>query len=175
MKQSVRCVLFMAFMVVICVGCNRTKPQTPANRPMQDTIALALIELNQRYAQEAATHLAFYANQLPHPYVLDDMGYWYRIVDQGSDVPVQGLEQVTLHRQEYALEDSLVLYRDEVIHVKPEKKEVMEAIDRAFEHLHVGDSVSILAPWFLAYGPKGDGADILPYTSLRIELRVLAE
>lgn len=175
MRVNFKCILLVALIMVVFVGCNRTKPQTPSNRPIQDTMAMALIELNQRYAQEAATQLAFYVNEHDENYVLDEMGYWYRIVERGNGVLVTELNQVTLHRQEYAIEDTSLLYKDEVIQVKPEKREVMDAIDRAFEHLHVGDSVSILAPWFLAYGPKGDGGDVLPYTSLRIELRVLAE
>lgn len=157
------------------MGCNRTKPQTPANRQVKDTVALALIELNQRYAQEAATQLAFYVNEHTLNYVLDDMGYWYCIVEKGDGPLTTEHEEITLHRREFALTDTATLYKDEVLQVRPQKREIMDAIDRAFEHLHVGDSVSILAPWYLAYGPKGDGEDILPYTSLRIEVRIMQE
>ncbi|MBO7258589.1 MAG: hypothetical protein J6U94_00790 [Paludibacteraceae bacterium] len=177
MKNKVKlstCV-WTACLCVMSMGCGRTRPQAPANRPITDSITLGLIELNQRYAQQAATELAFHANKLEEDYVLDEIGCWYRIVEQTSQESVMSREQVGIHRREYALADSSVLYRDEVISVKPGKKEVMEAIDGLFQYLHPGDSVSILAPWFLAYGPKGDGGDVLPYASLRIELRVLNE
>lgn len=165
------CVLIL----LITMGCNRTKPQLPANREIKDTITLALIELNQRYVQQATTELAFYVSENHVNYTLDEMGFWYRIVEAGNG-PV-ALEQptLTLHRQLYSLGDSIQLYRDEVMQVRPAKKEIMDAIDLAFPYFHVGDSVSILAPWYMAFGSKGDGDDILPYTSLRVELRIMQE
>ena len=47
----------------------------------------------------------------------------------------------------------------------------MRVLDPVLRQLHRGDSVSILAPWYMAYGSLGSQV-VPPYTNVRIELRV---
>ena len=172
-----RILLTWILLGTLCVwgGCNRTKPQTPANRPVKDTVTMGLMSLNQRYVQEATKQLETYVKNASIDYLMNEMGYWYHVQEAGNGPLATEMEKLTIHRREFALADTLTLYKDEVLQVRPAKREIMDAIDQAFEHLHIGDSVSLLVPWYLAYGPKGDGGDILPYTSIRVELRILKE
>lgn len=162
----------LAGLLLPLASCRRTKPQSPSNRSERDTVALNLLEMNQRYVQAAGNELAFYVKDQDKPYVLDEMGYWYYIAKKGSTRPVTFMEQVQIRQQVYLLSDSTRLCKDEQLAITPGRKEVIDAVDMCMEYLHVGDSVSILAPWYLAYGQRGD-EDILPYACVRIEVNII--
>lgn len=161
----------LAGLLLPLASCRRTKPQSPSNRPEKDTVALNLLEMNQRYVQAAGNELAFYVKGQDKPYVLDDMGYWYYIAKKGSNRPATTVEQLQIRQQVYLLSDSTQLCKDEHLTIAPGRKEVVDAVDMCMEYLHTGDSVSILAPWYLAYGQRGDD-DVLPYACVRIELKI---
>jgi FKBP-type peptidyl-prolyl cis-trans isomerase len=51
------------------------------------------------------------------------------------------------------------------------KYERMEALAALLSELHRGDSLSLLVPWYLAYGATGN-EHVAPYSNIRIEIIV---
>ncbi|MBQ0076781.1 MAG: hypothetical protein KBS69_06595, partial [Bacteroidales bacterium] len=70
----------------------------------------------------------------------------------------------------YTLEDSLIANHQG--HTTLDKVDDIQAIKMVLPSLYKQDSVSMIVPWYLAYGSLGSN-QVLPYTNLRIELKVL--
>lgn len=150
-------------------ACGKTQPQRPTfkNRPQAaDSTVVALVEVNQRMAADADSRLARYATE---DYALQEEGYWVSGLHD-IETGFSDSTQVCVRMQVYDTEGNLYEDRHETFCVG--KTGDMRVLDPVLRQLHRGDSVSILAPWYMAYGSLGSQV-VPPYTNVRIELRVL--
>lgn len=151
------------------MACGNTQPQRPTfkNRPQAaDSTVVALVEVNQRMAADADSRLARYATE---DYALQEDGYWVSGLHD-IETGFSDSTQVCVRMQVYDTEGNLYEDRHETFCVG--KTGDMRVLDPVLRQLHRGDSVSILAPWYMAYGSLGSQV-VPPYTNVRIELRVL--
>ncbi len=151
------------------MACGKTQPQRPTfkNRPQAaDSTVVALVEVNQRMAADADSRLARYATE---DYALQEEGYWVSGLHD-IETGFSDSTQVCVRMQVYDTEGNLYEDRHETFCVG--KTGDMRVLDPVLRQLHRGDSVSILAPWYMAYGSLGSQV-VPPYTNVRIELRVL--
>ncbi len=151
------------------MACGKTQPQRPTfkNRPQEaDSTVVALVEVNQRMAADADSRLAHYATE---DYALQEEGYWVSGLHD-IETGFSDSTQVCVRMQVYDTEGNLYEDRHETFCVG--KTGDMRVLDPVLRQLHRGDSVSILAPWYMAYGSLGSQV-VPPYTNVRIELRVL--
>lgn len=151
------------------MACSKTQPQRPTfkNRPQAaDSTVVALVEVNQRMAADADSRLARYATE---DYALQEEGYWVSGLHD-IETGFSDSTQVCVRMQVYDTEGNLYEDRHETFCVG--KTGDMRVLDPVLRQLHRGDSVSILAPWYMAYGSLGSQV-VPPYTNVRIELRVL--
>ena len=150
------------------MACGKTQPQRPTfkNRPqVADSTVVALVEVNQRMAAHADSRLARYATE---DYALQEEGYWVSGLHD-IETGFSDSTQVCVRMQVYDTEGNLYEDRHETFCVG--KTGDMRVLDPVLRQLHRGDSVSILAPWYMAYGSLGSQV-VPPYTNVRIELRV---
>ncbi len=150
------------------MACGKTQPQRPTfkNRPqVADSTVVALVEVNQRMAADADSRLARYATE---DYALQEEGYWVSGLHD-IETGFSDSTQVCVRMQVYDTEGNLYEDRHETFCVG--KTGDMRVLDPVLRQLHSGDSVSILAPWYMAYGSLGSQV-VPPYTNVRIELRV---
>lgn len=150
------------------MACGKTQPQRPTfkNRPQAaDSTVVALVEVNQRMAADADSRLACYATE---DYALQEEGYWVSGLHD-IETGFSDSTQVCVRMQVYDTEGNLYEDRHETFCVG--KTSDMRVLDPVLRQLHRGDSVSILAPWYMAYGSLGSQV-VPPYTNVRIELRV---
>ncbi len=150
------------------MACGKTQPQRPTfkNRPQEaDSTVVALVEVNQRMAADADSRLARYATE---DYALQEEGYWVSGLHD-IETGFSDSTQVCVRMQVYDTEGNLYEDRHETFCVG--KTGDMRVLDPVLRQLHRGDSVSILAPWYMAYGSLGSQV-VPPYTNVRIELRV---
>ncbi len=150
------------------MACGKTQPQRPTfkNRPQAaDSTVVALVEVNQRMAADADSRLARYATE---DYALQEEGYWVSGLHD-IETGFSDSTQVCVRMQVYDTEGNLYEDRHETFCVG--KTGDMRVLDPVLRQLHSGDSVSILAPWYMAYGSLGSQV-VPPYTNVRIELRV---
>ena len=166
--------LWSALILCACLlaSCGKRKPQLPSNKqPKTDSVALAMVEMNQRLVQKANDELASYVVASEQPYVQDDQGFWYMITNRTEGLTLQKEQTVTIAQQVYLLDGTLC--EDMVMTLQIGKKQVPTAVDSALLLLHEGESASILAPWYLAYGQYGNNAKIGAYTNVRFEISVM--
>ncbi|MBQ9426219.1 MAG: hypothetical protein IJU36_01130 [Paludibacteraceae bacterium] len=160
-------IVFMAICSML-MACGKTQPQRPTfkNRPQAaDSTVVALVEVNQRMAADADSRLARYATE---DYALQEEGYWVSGLHD-IETGFSDSTQVCVRMQVYDTEGNLYEDRHETFCVG--KTGDMRVLDPVLRQLHRGDSVSILAPWYMAYGSLGSQV-VPPYTNVRIELRV---
>ena len=97
-----------------------------------------------------------------------ELGYWSRGMVQ-VDSALATNTAVTLRRRVYTLDSILVEDVTEIVTVGQANQ--MQAVNDALEQMTHGQEVTLIVPWYLAYGSTGTDA-IAPYTNLRIELTV---
>lgn len=166
------------FIVICCAvllaGCTPTAPQRPSQRkgasPQADTTALAMMELNQQLAQAADEQILHLVQAQPEPYALYERGVWACVAEKGDmDRSVRAGEECTVRMTVYSLSGER--YTDSEITACIGKYELPAALDDNMPEWHQGARVRMFAPWYAAYGIKGEGA-IPPYENVIIELEI---
>ncbi len=163
--------LMLGAVLLMPMGCRRTRPQMPANRHKQvDSTELAMALLTQRMVEGANNELALYVKGLDSAYVLERRGYWHRMVLR-TDGDTLGKDRETLLRvvvqdlQGKMLEDSEV-------NVVVGKQELPAAVDKYLQTMCVGECASLLVPWYAGYGATGT-EKIPAYTNVRMTIQVI--
>lgn len=156
--------------IALLAACTPQQPQRPTfhgrgYEVKTDSALLQAMELNQHLAEQADRDLTRFAAE---GYAQVELGYWaktLRVVDQ----PLQADERVKVQMQVFLLSGQQVEQRDEWMTVG--QIECMQAVADALEQMERGEHVSLMVPWYLAYGATGN-EQVPPYTNLRVELTV---
>lgn len=161
-------------LTLLLAGCTHTAPQRPSQRkgasPQADTTALAMMELNQHLAQAADEQILRLAQAQPEPYALYERGVWAFVAEKGdTNRPVRNGEECTVRMRVYSLAGER--YTDSEITACVGKYELPAALDENMPEWHHGAHVRMYAPWYAAYGIKGEGT-IPPYENVIIELEI---
>lgn len=148
---------------------NNTKPQIPTyhngKTVTQDSALLTMLRVNEQMSAEADRQVLNYANG----YSQWENGMWTRGYSNGKPM-LREDESVMLGLRIFDLRDSTLL-EDIRETVQVGKYERMEALATLLPELHRGDSLSLLVPWYLAYGATGN-EHVAPYSNVRIEIIV---
>ncbi|MBQ7191469.1 MAG: FKBP-type peptidyl-prolyl cis-trans isomerase [Paludibacteraceae bacterium] len=168
MRQWLNIVLTLTLVIALS-ACSKTQPQQPIRHNRQehktDDNVLALIELNQRMAQEADRQLMHYAKA---GYVQMENGCWIKGLTHNKQ-PLKEGETVQAHIRTYLLDNTLV--EDRHTSLTCGKEQEIEAVADILSEMQHLTAVSIIAPWYKAYGTTGS-TDIPPYTNIRVELQI---
>ncbi len=174
MKRLVGYIICL-ILLTACGGRGPQGPQRPANRDdrsRRDSDLVAMIQVNQRMAEEADREVIRYVQaDTLHRYAQCNQGAWVaRLTEMlENEQPKMG-EPVQLHMLVYTLDG-----RDLLWDVEGEftigRGELPLGIEYALRELRRGEQGRILAPWHAAFGV--DGADnIPPYSNVRIEITI---
>ena len=160
----------LSALLLTATGCHRTAPQSPTYRSGRkevkaDSSLLQAIETNQHLAEEADRALSMYADS---GFAQQELGYWSRGMVQ-VDSALATNTAVTLRRRVYTLDSILVEDVTEIVTVGQANQ--MQAVNDALEQMTHGQEVTLIVPWYLAYGSTGT-TTVAPYTNVRIELTV---
>lgn len=167
--------LYPILILGVCLmGCNRKRPQYPANKAVVDTTAVSLIEMNKLLVSSADKELAEYVAKLPEKYTWDEAGFWYRMIVHSNLPKIRADQEVTIHTRMSPLK-SETFCEDAIQTVTLGKKQLPTALELMLTQMREGEQAHILAPWYLAYGQLGDGACIPAYSSVRINVTLLLE
>ncbi len=161
----------IAFVLAGCLlGCNKTKPQAPANRKTEvDSTQMAMMLLTQRLVDEAITEVNSYILTLDSAYVQTPSGCWVRhVTKQEGDTLTKG-QHVRLHSIVSTLKGETLIDAENAIQVG--SNEVVNAVDDVLLNCRYGERVSIIAPWMSAFGAAGNER-VPGYTNVRIELEI---
>lgn len=153
---------------MLCSCTPKTGAQSPCTRnghhTRSDTTLLQLIEINQHLAEEADRQVA----QHSEGYALRETGFWTRGLKTAEHSLTEG-ERVDTRIAIYGLDGTL--YESVAQEQTIGKIEHAQAVVEVLSEMEHGQHVSILAPWYVAFGGTG-GHNVPPYTNVRIELDV---
>ena len=161
---------FVFLLVLALTGCHRTAPLSPTYHSGRqevrvDSSLMQAIETNQHLAEEADRELTMFVDS---GFAQQELGYWSRGMVQ-VDSTLAANTPVTLHRRVYTLDSLLVEDVTEIVTVGQANQ--IQAVNDALEQMTHGQEVTLIVPWYLAYGSTGTDA-VAPYTNVRIELTV---
>ena len=159
--------------VLLMVGCGSRGPQRPSQRksepPQADSASLALLELNQQLTVRADEQVAKAAKAQKAPFALYERGTWAYRQQAGQGETIREGERCSLGMKVYSLSGQL--YIDTELSALAGKYELPAAIDANITEWKHGDRITLLAPWYAAFGIKGT-EHVPPYENVRIELEI---
>lgn len=152
-------------------ACKRS-PQLPANKMTGvDTVALGMMEVNKKLTQHEDSTLAAYVAGIDSGYVHNEMGFWYKTeIKTGNPRPAVN-EKCRIEYSVYALQDN-ALFKKTVENIVIGKKNTVRGIEEGIKLMHKGEKATLILPWYLAYGMKGDGQNVPGYTSVKVIVRL---
>lgn len=154
-------------MTIALSGCHRVKPQAPANRTNEDTTSQIASYINSRMVEEANKECALYVGRQSETYTLSDFCFWYCRNTRSGLPNLQKDDHVELFWETYRLDGSLIESAQRQTQVG--QRDTFFAIDLLLEELSPGDEVTIVAPYYTAYGRDGNEL-VPPYTNCIIHI-----
>jgi len=163
--------VLIAGMALMAVGCgNKTQPQRPTflGQTATDSTSVNLMLMHQTMAEKADSQLAQMATD---EYVLMDENYWVKgLKGMAEDAPsIQEGEYVEVEIEIYDLKDNLLCVHQ--ANVRMGQVDEIQAVVLVLPQMKRTMSVSMLVPWYLAFGSAGN-TEVPPYENVRVELKV---
>ena len=155
-------------MALTAVSCNRTAPQRPTQRtsepPEADSTVMSVLEVNRRMACEADKILLEMADSLHRTtgteYAQLTCGEWMskrsaeeRDRNMYADTP-HFKEKWIIRLRTRRLDGTLLCDTEGTYSIM--KFELPLAVENAVPEMHAGETATILAPWYSAYGAHGN-------------------
>lgn len=157
----------------LTLGCTKKSAQLPANKNTAvDTLKLSVQNANRVLIDGEDSLLQVYVSKNYPEMKKTETGLWYRSLTSGqSGEKAKDLETVTISYEILSL-DSLLL-RSKRENIVLGKKQIINGIEEGLKLMHKGDKMLLIVPWYLAYGMKGDGNQIPPYTSVMVKVQLM--
>lgn len=157
---------------LLCLSaCDRTpqKVRRLHEKAEPDSTMLAQMRFNMQMADAADKECLKAIEQDSLRYALDEFGFWYAKTLRTSADTIRTGQTVTLHLVMSELNGNAIADVEDVFAVG--SSELPTAISRCLPQMCRGEQVSVIAPWYTAYGIEGTSL-VKPYTNLRIQLTV---
>lgn len=165
-------VILIACIVIGLSGCRKNSPQPVRHLGEENTVdstLLAKMEFNQRMASAADRECLAWIKKDSNAYTLDDFGFWYKKENITNDETIQSGQTVQLHVMVHELNGNLLADLEDAFVLGSDNMPI--AMNRALKAMRIGEEMTIVTPWYLAYGAEGKGI-IKPYTNLVITLEI---
>ncbi len=154
-------------------ACRKTRPQLPSNKPVHTTgPQLDLTEVNREMARREDSLITAYVRT--HAPEMQKMpgGYWYKVERSAKGARVKTNDMCSVRYRLYSLAGQpLDEATDKELVVG--KKQVITGLDYALPSMQVGEEGLFIFPSHLAYGMKGYGQQVPPYTPVMYRVEVL--
>lgn len=154
-------------LLTIAPSCKRVKPQAPANIPKEDSTSILASQVNLRLAETANLECAHYVQQADTSYVLSDYGFWFCMNHRSGGTLLKSQDKIELLMETYLLDGTLIESTQQQIEVG--RRETLFAVDLLLPDLAPGDVVTIVSPYYAAYGRDGNEL-VAPLTNCIIHL-----
>lgn len=165
-------VILIACIVTGLSGCRKNSPQPVRHLGEETTVdstLLAKMEFNQRMASAADRECLAWIKNDSNAYTLDDFGFWYKKENITNGETIQSGQTVQLHVMVHELNGNLLADLEDAFVLGSDNMPI--AMNRALKAMRIGEEMTIVTPWYLAYGAEGKGI-IKPYTNLVITLEI---
>lgn len=169
-KIHLRVIALFLFLSLVS-SCRQQSPQLPSNKGnVGDKEGVSLLAINQNLAKKEDALLQKFAHQRDKAFKKSDIGFWYKVEQLGNGAKVTDSVACKFTAKLVSLQGK-VLRVDEK-HIVVGKKQVEVGLEEGLKLLNKGGRATIIVPWYLAYGMKGNNPLIPPYTSIIYEITV---
>lgn len=158
-------------LLALLISCAKHKPQLPSNKGnVVDKSGAFLLEMNQRLTLKEDSILLKFVQKSDKGFKKNELGFWYAILQDTKKTKLQDKDFCTFDCKISLLNGKVLL--TEVKQANIGKKELVQGLEEGLKLMRKGESATFVIPWYLAYGMKGNGKLIPPYTSLVYEVRL---
>ena len=170
MSKLLKTFVLVAFCLLMG-SCKRQAPQVPSNKGNEmDKNTVSLLAINQNLARKEDGLLEKFALQKNNSFKKSDLGFWYKIDASGNGTKLKDSVLCKFSYKLTSLKGKVL--EMEVKQIVIGKKQVVVGLEEGLKLMNKGDSATIIVPWYLAYGMKGNAPLIPPYTSIIYNVRV---
>lgn len=166
---------YFSFLSIIClllVSCQKQLPQLPANKSNTvDAVGNGLLKINEELILREDSLLADFVSKSDSDFVKDKLGFWYKMNFKTNLATLKVDDKCVVDYSVYTLDNELLLRKKEQIVIG--KNQIVNGAEELLKQMHKGEKATLILPWYLAYGMKGDAENIPPYTSVIIYLHLL--
>lgn len=153
-------------------SCSKPSPQLPANKANNsDSLTNNLIKLNEELIENEDSLINELVNRKYADFNKSNLGFWYKLKSKPVGDFLKNNDICSVNYNIYTLEEDLIFSKKETITIG--KKEIITGIEECLKLMNRGDEATIIIPWYLAYGLKGNNAEIGPYTSIIVRICVI--
>jgi len=164
-------IIFLFFFCFLLLSCHKQQPQLPSNKGVEiDKNAVSLLAINQNLAKKEDGILKTIALQKDKAFKKSEIGFWYKIERLGKGSKINDSTVCTFTYSLMSLKGKLLQRNEKQIVIG--KNQIIAGLEEGLKLMNKGDSATMIIPWYLAYGMKGEEPLIPPYTSLIYEVKV---
>ena len=165
--------VFIALLFVL-TGCGQKAPQLPSNKVDDvDTLAFTLLKVNELLAIETDSVLGVYVARHHSDFKKHNLGFWYDFQKDSDSQMLFDKDVCTVEFTLYSIKDSLQFVKSDKITFEIGKKQAVTGLEEGVKLMGRNNMGWLIVPWYLAYGVKGDGSGIDPYTSVVFEVKAV--
>jgi len=165
------CLLFIS---VVFFACSRPAPQIPANKPdANDSLGLAVAQANEKLIIAEDSLVKEYVIKTDSGFRHHKSGFWYKINYPTNLQPLRANGRYRIQYSVYTFDNKFLL--NETRWIETGKRQIIRGLDEALMLMRRGEKATLIIPWYLAYGLKGDLKTVTPYTSVVVYLYVYGE
>ncbi len=155
--------------IVFLVACSPSPQPVRRLHDKQepDSAMMAQMRFNMHMADAADRACQQAVNADTLRYTLDDFGFWYAKTLRTSGDTLRAGQQLTIHLIMSELDGNTIADVQDIFTIG--SGDLPVAINRSLTQMCMGEQMTVIAPWYTAYGIEGTSL-IKPYTNLRILL-----
>jgi FKBP-type peptidyl-prolyl cis-trans isomerase len=129
-----------------------------------------LTAMNETFIAIEDSLLRIFVEKNAADFQKDSLGFWYKIDVHSSGTRITKKDYLLVDYQLFTLDNKQL--KAEKTGVQLGKKTLTEGLENGLLLMRKGESATFIVPYFLAFGIKGNGAEVPPYTSLIYKITV---
>lgn len=166
-----RCFSFLLVWLLLLASCQKQLPQLPANKNNAiDSVGAGLLKINEALILSEDSMLTDFISKSDSDFTKHKQGFWYKMNLRTNSETLKTDSKCTIDYSVYLLNNKFCKTQTNTIIIG--KNQIAAGVEELLRQMHKGEKATLVLPWYLAWGMKGDGDLIPPYTSVVIYLHL---
>ncbi|MDR2839779.1 MAG: FKBP-type peptidyl-prolyl cis-trans isomerase [Paludibacter sp.] len=164
--------LLAAACLLLPAACGKAlPPQLPANKGVEiDSTEIQLMAVNEALIVREDSLLRLFAENDTTDFQKHALGFWYKIEQHTNGAKIDKKTYLVIDYQLFTLDNKKI--KEERTGVQLGKKELTTGLEEGLLLMRKGEKATFIVPYYLAFGIKGNGAEVPPYTSVIYKIKV---
>jgi FKBP-type peptidyl-prolyl cis-trans isomerase len=153
-------------------ACRKSAPpQLPSNKNVEiDSTEIRLTSMNELLIAREDKLLHLFVEKNTTGFQKDSLGFWYKIDTHSEGAKIDKNDYLIIDYQLFTLDNKKI--KEEKTGVQLGKKNLTTGLENGLLLMRKGESATFIVPYYLAFGIKGNGAGVPPYTSVMYKITV---